>query len=167
TTRANSSSNSIIRSNARWSVTSRQADGAIRRPGDMRIRSDSAATSIDAAAVTGNFRRLGRALTVMILCASFVGLFATNGRADDPSAIAAQLSDGAFAMLKSLNAQNSGGASSPMLGPVASFAGDAQTLSHALANGDRDAASNALGQLQSDPSAVARALGEHPDGPND
>ena len=128
----------------------------------MRIRSDSAATSIDAAAVTGNFRRLGRALTVMILCASFAGLFATNGRSDDPSAIAAQLSDGAFAMLKSLNAQNSGGASSPMLGPVASFAGDAQTLSHALANGDRAAASNALGQLQSDQSAVDAALGAHP-----
>ncbi len=128
----------------------------------MRIRSDSAATSIDAAAVTGNFRRLGRALTVMILCAAFAGLFATNGRADDPSAIAAQLSDGAFAMLKSLNAQNSGGASSPMLGPVASFAGDAQTLSHALANADRAAASNALGQLQSDQSAVDAALGAHP-----
>jgi len=49
-----------------------------------------------------------------------------------------------------------------MLGPVASFAGDAQTLSHALANGDRAAASNALGQLQSDQSAVDAALGAHP-----
>ena len=111
----------------------------------------------------GIFRRLGgRALTVMILCAAFVGLFAANGRADDPSAIATQLSDGAFALLKSLNAQNSGGGSSPMLGPVASFAGDAQTLSHALANGDRAAASNALGQLQSDQSTVDAALGAHP-----
>src|SRR5260370_29376283 len=99
---------------------------------------------------------------VMMLWAAFAGVFGGNGRADDPSAIAAQLSDGAFAMLKSLNTQNSGGASSPMLGPVASFAGDAQTLSHALANRDRAAASNALGQLQSDQSAVDAALGAHP-----
>src|SRR5260370_26572396 len=49
-----------------------------------------------------------------------------------------------------------------MLGPVASFAGDAQTLSHALANRDRAAASNALGQLQSDQSAIDAALGAHP-----
>jgi hypothetical protein len=98
----------------------------------------------------------------MILCAAFAGVLATNGRADDPSAIAAQLSDGAFAMLKSLNAQNSGGGSNPMLGPVATFAGDAQTLSHALANGDRAAASNALGQLQSDRSTVDAALATHP-----
>jgi hypothetical protein len=128
----------------------------------MSIRSDIVATAIDAAAVTGNFRRLGRALAAMILCAAFAGLFAANGRAADPSAIATQLSDGAFAMLKSLNAQNSGGSSSPMLGPVASFAGDAQTLSHALTNGDRAAASNALGQLQSDRSTVDAALGAHP-----
>jgi hypothetical protein len=98
----------------------------------------------------------------MILCAAFAGVFAADGRADDPSAIAAQLSDGAFAMLKSLNAQNSGGASSPMLGPVAGFAGDAQTLSHALANRDRRAASIAFGQLQSDQSTVDAALGAHP-----
>lgn len=128
----------------------------------MRIQSDSAATAINATAVTGNLRRLGRALTVMILCAAFGSVFAANGRADDLSAIATRLSDGAFAMLKSLNAQNSGGGSSPLLGPVASFAGDAQTLSHALANGDRGAASNALGQLQSDRSTVDAALGAHP-----
>jgi hypothetical protein len=128
----------------------------------MRIQSDSAATAINAAAVTGNFRRLGRALTVMILCAAFAGLFVAHGHADDPSAIATQLSDGAFAMLKSLNTQNRGGGSSPLLGPVASFAGDAQTLSHALANGDRGGASNALGQLQSDRSTVDAALGAHP-----
>jgi hypothetical protein len=128
----------------------------------MRIRTDSVATAIDAAAIMGNFRRLGRALAAMILCAAFASLFGTNGHADDPNAIATQLSDGAFAMLKSLNAQNSGGASSPMLGPVASFAGDAQTLSHALANGDRGAASNALGELQSDRSTVDAALGAHP-----
>jgi hypothetical protein len=81
-------------------------------------------------------------------------------RAQDFSGAAAQLSDGAFALLNSLS--SSDGSSSPALGAVASFAGDAQTLSSALGADKQADAGAAMAALVADRSAVDAALSAHP-----
>ncbi len=70
------------------------------------------------------------------------------------------MSDGAFALLNSLTSPE--GSTNPMLAPVASFAGDAQALSGALAAGKSPDASSAMAALLSDRSAVDMALAAHP-----
>jgi hypothetical protein len=71
------------------------------------------------------------------------------------------MTDRAFALLNSLNAQSGGGSSNPMLGPIATFASDAETLSHALAKGDTAGATDELTTLKSDRAAVDSALATH------
>src|SRR5271170_2551145 len=82
---------------------------------------------------------LGGALA---LCMLVLAALAHCGSASaaNPSAMASQLSDQAFALLNSLNKQSNGGSTNPLLPQVATFAGDAQTLSDALAKGDGAAA---------------------------
>jgi len=80
--------------------------------------------------------------------------------ADDPKAAASQLSDQAFALLGSINGARD--ASKSLLGPVAGFAGDAQSLSGALSSGNRSAAAQAMAELQSDRDAVDAAAKAHP-----
>src|ERR1700674_3764025 len=60
--------------------------------------------------------------------------------ADDPKAASAELSNQAFALLNSLNAGGADRGANPLLGQVAGFAGDAQTLSQALSAGDKGGA---------------------------
>jgi hypothetical protein len=105
-----------------------------------------------------------RARPPIVFCALALGvsLIAGLAHAGDPKALAAQLSDRAFALLDSLNKQSNGGSTNPLLPQMAIFAGDAQTLSSALAKGDIAAASDAIGTLQSDRANTDAAIGAHP-----
>ena len=96
-------------------------------------------------------------LTVVFL--SVCGL-ATSGRAQDLRASSGQLSDRAFALLNSLTAPE--GSTNPALGPVASFAADAQSLSGALNAGDQAGAGHAMASLLADRGAVDAAVSAHP-----
>lgn len=91
-----------------------------------------------------------------------ISLIAGFARADDAKALAAQLSDHAFALLDSLNKQSNGGNTNPLLPQIATFAGDAQTLSSALTKGDSAAASDAIGTLQTDRANTDAAISAHP-----
>ncbi len=85
-------------------------------------------------------------------------------RADSPQAVASGLSDAAFAMLNSIDADAKAGA---MLPPVASLASDAQSLSGALDKGDRAAAGHAMAAIIKDRNQIdaARAVKGAPDLP--
>lgn len=72
------------------------------------------------------------------------------------------MSDGSFALLDSLNKQSNGGNTNPLLPQIATFAGDAQTLSTALGKGDLGAANSTIGILQSDSANVDAAIAAHP-----
>jgi len=92
---------------------------------------------------------------VVAVCAVVLGISHFQGvaNADDAAATAAQINDGAFAMLNAVNA-NDAIKSNPALGAVAIFAGDANTLSHSMAAGDRAGAASALTDLEGDRGAV-------------
>lgn len=106
------------------------------------------------------WRAIRGALLGAVICALTPGLGAAA--AEDPAAAAASLSNQVFAILNSLNATGSSGASSPLTGPVASFAGDAQTLSQALSKGDHDAAGRAMAAVKSDAAALDAISKQHP-----
>ncbi len=90
-----------------------------------------------------------------------LGLYAIAARAADPAAEAGRLSDQSFTFLNAIT--GSGGANNPLIGPVAGFAGDAQTLASALKHGDNQGAAGAMASLQADRTAVDSALRAHPD----
>ncbi|MGH7778553.1 MAG: hypothetical protein ACREQR_01830 [Candidatus Binataceae bacterium] len=77
-----------------------------------------------------------------------------TARADTPQAVASGLSDAAFAMLNSIDADAKAGA---MLSPVASLASDAQSLSSALDKGDRAAAGHAMAAVVKDRNQIDAA----------
>lgn len=85
--------------------------------------------------------------------------------ADDPKAASADLSNQAFTLLNSLSTpkadDNANPASKALVGPIASFAGDAQTLSQALGAGDNAAARRATASLEADAASVDGALKAH------
>ncbi len=103
-------------------------------------------------------RRWGAAWLAAMLLAAVCAYAVT------PARQAASLSDQAFAMLSGLNAASGGGAPNPAVGPMAVFAGDAQTLSHALAAGDGASAASAMAALKADEQSVDAAAGGHPHG---
>jgi hypothetical protein len=103
-------------------------------------------------------RRLRAAWLAAILLAAVCAYAVT------PARQAAAISDSAFAMLSGLNAASGGGASNPAVGPMAVFAGDAQTLSHALATGDESSAASAMAALKADEKSVDAAAGSRPHG---
>lgn len=82
--------------------------------------------------------------------------------ADDLQSSAQHLSDSAFSILNSITSDNSKSGASDVMGAIASFAGDAQTLSAALASGNRAEASKAMTALISDRRAVDEALIKSP-----
>lgn len=98
------------------------------------------------------------ASAIVIALAHFDGI----ARADDLGAAATRLSDNAFSMLNGINAQSRDGKPNPALGAVAIFAGDAQSLSRALAAGDSAGASSAMASLESDRAAVDSAAASNP-----
>lgn len=97
------------------------------------------------------------ACAIVLAIAHFDGI----AHADASAAAAAQISDGAFAMLNGLNARGAS-SSNPALGSVAIFAGDAHSLGHSLASGDRAGAASALAALESDRGAVDSAVASNP-----
>lgn len=113
----------------------------------------------------GKRRGWRRALVCALLGASLSAPLPTARAADDPKAAANQLSNQAFVLLNSLNAQGADAAANPapnpLLGEVASFAGDAQALSQALGAGDNAAAGRAMASLKSDAASLDAALKAH------
>jgi len=105
-------------------------------------------------------RTLQAALLGALLCAA-----APARAAGDPKAASADLSNQAFAWLNSLNASDAAGNADPaanaLLGPVATFAGDAQTLSQALGAGDNAGARGAMAALDADAASLDAALKAH------
>lgn len=99
-----------------------------------------------------------------ILAFALAVLAPVAARADSPQAVASGLSDAAFAMLNSIDADAKAGA---MLPPVASLASDAQSLSGALDKGDRAAAGHAMAAIVKDRNQIdaARAVKGAPDLP--
>lgn len=122
------------------------------------------------------FRRTGRPTESMTasrwraLAAALCGavVFALScasvpaARAADAKSASAELSNQAFALLNSLSASGADDEATSgakvLLGPVASFAGDAQTLSQALGAGDNAGARRATASLDADAASVDAAL---------
>lgn len=95
--------------------------------------------------------------TFVLVCVTLLGA----AYADDASAAAAHLSDGAFALMNGLDARGVS-KSDPAYGAVAIFAGDAQALSSSVASGNRTAAAGAFATLASDRAAVDSAIAANP-----
>ncbi len=83
-----------------------------------------------------------------------------EARAEDARAAAQELSDGAFALLSSVNADAP--KAGPMLAPVANLAGDAQTLASATSHGDRKEAGRAMAAVLADEAAIESAAAGNP-----
>src|SRR5260370_28545098 len=114
-------------------------------------------------------RAWGRALKCALLgvmsCALMFAIAPAARAADDPKAASADLSNQAFELLNSLSTPDADGNANPgskaLLGPIASFAGDAQTLSQALGAGDKAGARRATASLDADAASVDAALKAH------
>src|ERR1700676_2011002 len=92
-----------------------------------------------------------------------LSILAPNLAGADDSHLAAQhLSDSSFAVLNSLTSDSSKAGAGEVKGAMASFAGDAQTLSTALAKGDQEGAGAAMKALIADRRAVDEALLKNP-----
>src|SRR5580704_10528559 len=87
--------------------------------------------------------RLASAMGFVLIVALSI-LAPRAAHSDDIRADAQQLSDSAFAILNSLASDSTKSGASDAMGAMASFAGDAQTLSAAIAKGDKDAAAAAM-----------------------
>src|SRR5579862_409487 len=96
----------------------------------------------------------------VIAIAVAMALLPASARADDSRAAAQRLSDSSFSVLNGLTSDNR--TPGDVTGAMASFAGDAQTLSTAIANGDRAGAEAALSALVADRRAVDDALTRTP-----
>jgi hypothetical protein len=100
--------------------------------------------------------------TGVLLAIAISILVPTAALSDDFHLTAQHLSDSAFAILNSLTSDSTKAGAGDVTGAMASFAGDAQTLSAALAKGDSAGASAALTSLIADRCAVDAALLKHP-----
>ena len=87
---------------------------------------------------------------------------ATAVHADDLQESAQHLSDSAFAVLNSLSSDNSKSSATDVMGELASFAGDAQTVATALSKGDKAAAAQAMAALVSDRRSLDEAVAKNP-----
>jgi hypothetical protein len=108
-------------------------------------------------------RRARYSLAIGFVLAILISMVAPElANADDVHLDAQHLSDSAFALLNSLNSDSSKAGASDVMGAMASFAGDAQTLSTALAQNDRAGAGTAMTALVSDRRVVDEALLRNP-----
>jgi len=107
---------------------------------------------------------MGAVLKRRVRCASAIGfalavalsvIAPKAARSDDLSGDAQHLSDSSFAVLNTVTSDSSKADAGDVIGAMASFAGDAQTLAAALAKGDRNGAGAAITAL------VADRLGRH------
>src|SRR5258708_9523541 len=95
------------------------------------------------------------ATAILLLTIVAVAMGPRQSFAQDAQAQAVELSDHAFAMLNAINASSS--KAGPILAPVASLAGDAQTLSTALGAHDNASASGAMASILSDRDKIEAA----------
>ena len=100
-------------------------------------------------------KRLPLVLIFTVLCC------ALEVYAEDIKSASAHLADRSFALLDRLSKQGSDNAN-PLLGSVASFSGDADSLRQSLARSDLRLASSNITSLQADCMAVDQALKLHP-----
>jgi hypothetical protein len=96
---------------------------------------------------------LSLVLTLAALCC------ALEAYAEDLKSASARFTDQSFALLDRLSKQG-GDSPNPLLGPVASFSGDADSLRQALARSDLRSASSNISSLQADRSK-SRPLSWH------
>jgi len=114
---------------------------------------------------------MGAVLKRRVRCASAIGfalavalsvIAPKAARSDDLSGDAQHLSDSSFAVLNTVTSDSSKADAGDVIGAMASFAGDAQTLAAALAKGDRNGAGAAITALVADRRAVDEALLRNP-----
>ena len=107
--------------------------------------------------------RIAFAIALIVLAAA--GVISRQSFAQDAQAQALELSDHAFQMLNAINASST--KAGPILAPVASLAGDAQTLSTALSAHDNASASGAMASILSDRDKIEAAAkiagGQYPE----
>src|SRR5579872_940381 len=103
-----------------------------------------------------------RTAMALVLALAMPLLGSRFANADDFHLDAQHLSDSAFAILNSLTSDSSKAGAGDVTGAMASFAGDAQTLSSALTNGDREGTGAAITALIADRRAVDEALLKSP-----
>jgi hypothetical protein len=107
--------------------------------------------------------RVASVIALIVLAA--VGGSSRPSFAQDAKAQALELSDHAFQMLNAINASST--KAGPILAPVASLAGDAQTLSTALSAHDNASASGAMASILSDRDKIEAAAkiagGQYPE----
>jgi hypothetical protein len=72
------------------------------------------------------------------------------------------MSEQSFALLATLNSQNPGGSSNPLVSPMATFASDTETLKQALGGSDARAQATAVNTLASDCAVIDNALKTNP-----
>ncbi|MBV8775117.1 MAG: hypothetical protein JO166_22700, partial [Deltaproteobacteria bacterium] len=99
-----------------------------------------------------------RLLLVVVISAPYL---VADARAEDIGLGSAQVADQSFALLDRLSKQP-GDKPNPLVGPVASFAGDADSLRQSLAWRDLRSARSIMASLQADSIAIDRALVQHP-----
>jgi hypothetical protein len=107
--------------------------------------------------VLRSFQRITAGLLIATVLAG-ARFAAADGLTDQ----AAKISTQSFALLAALNAQSGGGSANPLLGPVASFSADAESLKQALASGDSAAIVSAMQTLQTDRASIDDALRSNP-----
>ena len=81
--------------------------------------------------------------------------------AGDLKSVSAQFAQQSFALLDGLSKQG-GDSPDPLLGPVASFAGDADGVRQSLARSDFRSAQSHMASLQTDATAIDQVLKQHP-----
>jgi hypothetical protein len=94
----------------------------------------------------------------LLVCRASIAVAASSSVADDASRMSGQ----SFALLATLNAQSGGGSSNPLLGPVATFASDTETLKQALATTDAPAQARAVNALIADSRTIDEGLKANP-----
>jgi hypothetical protein len=120
---------------------------------------------MNAAANCGDDRGIAGSRTArwFLLLLIFAGLFyALEVCAEDVGSASSQLAEQSFALLDRLSKQR-GDKSNPLVGPIASFAGDADSLRQSLARSDLLSARSSIASLQADSTAIDQALMQHPD----
>jgi hypothetical protein len=104
----------------------------------------------------------GKALGWLALLLTITGLCGVRETyAVDLKSASAQLAERSFALLDRLSKQG-GDNPNPLIGPIASFAGDADSLRVSLTRSDSRLASSNIAALQADCSVIDQALKQHP-----
>jgi hypothetical protein len=107
-------------------------------------------------------RRTGSAIVIQLfLMLTIVGSFGTiDSYAEDLKSLSAHFAEQSFALLNSVSNQG-GDHPNPLLGPVASFVGDADSVRRSLAINDLRTATPQIVTLQADTAAIDQALKQH------